>query len=288
MAWIESHQGLARHIKTKRLSRKLDISVPAAIGHLHLLWWWSLDNTPNGNLSQLEPEDIADEMMWNGDPHVLVRGLMESGFVDEVEGELFIHDFNDYVGKLVDKRKADAVRKRTKRSESKGSKSEVLEMSGGQGADDPRDGAGNSTVPNSTVQKEVTTGESHLIIMNLYCSLHDKLDLHIKPHDREQMMDLACSGIPLEFILETMQKLFENKESKGEKIRGFGYYPPVIKDAWTNSSTPIISERRTSIPDWKKKTNAELEYRDREIQFNRWVSAGNDPSEFFYNTDTKH
>lgn len=284
MAWIESHQGLARHLKTKRLARKLEVSVPAAIGHLHLLWWWSLDNTPDGNLSQLEAEDIADEMMWSGDPELLVNALVESGFMDNIDGVLHIHDFYEYVGKLVEKRKADAERKRNDRSKSKGNKEDVQQTSDGQVMDDPCDGAGNSTVQYSTL-KETTTREAQIQILNLYCSLHNKLDIHVKPKDREEMMKLADSEITLEFILENMQKVFERS---GEQIRGFGYYSPIIKDAWKNITSTSIPPKKEFIPEWKRKLNAQQRYENMEVARNRWISKGNDPDAFVYDPNTEY
>jgi hypothetical protein len=53
MPWIESHTNLARHPKTRRLCRLLDVSVPAAIGHLHLFWHWVLEFAPSGMPRQL-------------------------------------------------------------------------------------------------------------------------------------------------------------------------------------------------------------------------------------------
>ncbi|MGC6586571.1 HNH endonuclease [Paenibacillus sp. Dod16] len=110
MAWLESHQSLGRHIKTKRLSRKLGITVPATIGHLHLLWWWAMDNLPDGCISLLEPEDIADEMMWTGDADELLNALIDVGFIDEIDGQLFIHDWHDYIGKLLQSREKKSNR----------------------------------------------------------------------------------------------------------------------------------------------------------------------------------
>lgn len=43
MAWIESHQEIWRHPKTKKLARLLGVSVPTAVGHLHGIWYWALD-----------------------------------------------------------------------------------------------------------------------------------------------------------------------------------------------------------------------------------------------------
>src|SRR5687767_5633894 len=52
MAWIESHQEIARHPKTRKLARLLGGSVPTAIGHLHLLWWWAVDYAEDGWLGK--------------------------------------------------------------------------------------------------------------------------------------------------------------------------------------------------------------------------------------------
>lgn len=148
MAWIESHQGLARHIKTKRLARRLKVSIPTTIGHLHLLWWWAMDNLPDGRLTALEPEDIADEMMWTGDAADLLEALKETGFVDQVENDLYIHDWHDYIGRLLERRKKETDRKREYRSKSQS-------CPAGQPTDETRDGGGNSTVPYLTEPKDI-------------------------------------------------------------------------------------------------------------------------------------
>jgi len=109
MAWIPSYQELARHPKTKKLSRLLDVSLPATLGHLHLLWWWALDYTDDGQLSRYEPADIAEAMQWEGDPAVLLDALVASGFVD---GDLHIHDWEFYTGGIVDKREKNRERQK--------------------------------------------------------------------------------------------------------------------------------------------------------------------------------
>lgn len=112
MEWIESHKSLARHPKTKRLARALDVSIPTAIGHLHLLWWWSTDYAEDGQLTRYEAEDIADAAMWEGDAAEFVTALQRAGWLDE---DMYLHDWQDYSGKLIEKRKDDAARKRNAR-----------------------------------------------------------------------------------------------------------------------------------------------------------------------------
>lgn len=105
MSWIESHQELGQHPKTRRLARLLGASVPAAIGHLHMLWWWAVDYAPTGLLEDFDEEEIADACMWEGDAKVFVSGLTAVGFVDRTDDGLALHDWYQYAGRLVDQRK---------------------------------------------------------------------------------------------------------------------------------------------------------------------------------------
>lgn len=116
MTWIESHQELGRHPKTKKLARLLRVSVPAAIGHLHLLWWWATDYAPDGDLSSFDLDDVAEAMLWPKTAEVLIDALKEAAFLDE---DLYIHDWDEYAGKLIERRKSDAERKRSGRRPTK-------------------------------------------------------------------------------------------------------------------------------------------------------------------------
>lgn len=120
MSWIESHQTLARHPKTRKFARLANISIPQAIGHLHCLWWWATDYAQNGDLTAFDNMDIADASLWEGDPDVFVSALAScgvggSGFLDVRRGGYVIHDWAIYAGKLIERRKADAARKKTER-----------------------------------------------------------------------------------------------------------------------------------------------------------------------------
>lgn len=112
MAWIESHQEVGRHPKTKKLARLLGVSLPAAVGHLHYLWWWALDFAQDGVLDKYDAEDIADAMQWEGDADQLVEALLSSGYIDDTDDGLVIHDWAEYAGKLLERRAKDRARKR--------------------------------------------------------------------------------------------------------------------------------------------------------------------------------
>lgn len=139
--YIESHQELARHPKTARLARSLSVSKVTAIGHLHCFWWWCLDYAPDGDLSKFTSAEIADGSMWDGDPDAFIQALTDGRFIDVfANGEgLAVHDWNQYGGKLIEKRKADAIRKAEERARTSPPRpADIQRTSSGH----PRDGAG--------------------------------------------------------------------------------------------------------------------------------------------------
>lgn len=144
MAWIELHQSLPSHRKTRKLARLLGLKVPGgipqAIGHLTMLWLWSVDNAIDGDLSGIEPEDISDAAGWMKNPEILVDALVSSGFLDS---DMYIHDWDDYAGKLATKRESTKTgnreRQRRFREREKQPKSESV-------TDDERNGEDNALV----------------------------------------------------------------------------------------------------------------------------------------------
>ena len=123
--YIQSNQDLAQHRKIRRLTRTLKISLPDAIGRLHLLWWWALTYAQDGNMGACDAEDIADVMMWEDDPETLLDALINCGgkdshgFIDrDEEGGLSLHDWADHC-KIFEERAKDAERKRLDRAAKK-------------------------------------------------------------------------------------------------------------------------------------------------------------------------
>ena len=110
MAWIEAHQELPRHPKTKRFARMLRVTIPEAVGHLLMLWWWALDYAENGDISRYDAFDIADAAQWEGEPEEFLRAMIEcgpggtSGFIERTNDGMFIHDWEIYSGRPVDRR----------------------------------------------------------------------------------------------------------------------------------------------------------------------------------------
>jgi hypothetical protein len=114
MVWIESHDTLAGHFKTSRLSAVLAISRAEAIGHLHMLWWWAVRYAPDGKLNRFQPREIADACDYKGDPEAFLDALVTAEFLDRKP--LRIHDWGDYAGRLIARKEANRERMRAARA----------------------------------------------------------------------------------------------------------------------------------------------------------------------------
>lgn len=130
MTWIESHQELGRHPKTRKAARLLGISAPTMVGHLHYLWWWAMDFAQNGDLAETDAADICEGAMWEGDPVLFLGTLADVGFLDREGDAYHLHDWQEYAGKLIERRRIDAERKRSERTPS--IKDGVQRMSAGR------------------------------------------------------------------------------------------------------------------------------------------------------------
>lgn len=97
MTWIESHVLLRTNTKLINLCNELKITRAQAIGHLHMLWWWAIENREDGNLSGLFDRDIAGACDWDGDAKQLIDALHKCGWLIEYH----INDWEQYVGKIL-------------------------------------------------------------------------------------------------------------------------------------------------------------------------------------------
>lgn len=153
MAWIEIHQHLKEHRKTRKFKNLMGITRAQAIGHLTMLWLWGIDNTDDyGIIQDADYDDIAIACDYHDDSQLIVNSLIEAGFLekDEKGGKLFIHDFEDYIGRLKETKKRH--REAQKRYSDK-SKSNTNDGQADGQADGPNDGLkiANLTVPYRTL-----------------------------------------------------------------------------------------------------------------------------------------
>ena len=118
MAWIELHQSLVEHKKMDTLVRETGLGRDTALGRLCILWLWTLGNRPDGCLSDLDGRRLGQILSL---PPRKAQGFLEalehSGFLDRRDGGLWVHDWEDYAGRLLELRRRDRDRKRLARSQ---------------------------------------------------------------------------------------------------------------------------------------------------------------------------
>lgn len=73
-------------------------------------------------------------------------------------------------------------------------------------------------------------------LLNAYCKMHNKLDIHVNPNEREAMGKMVAGGTPNPFTIRTMASLLEAKRQReGVRFRmpkSFLYYVEGIQEAW--------------------------------------------------------
>lgn len=132
MAWLQVHQTLKDHRKLFNAADELEIEPVHMMGLLVSFWMWALDNTPSGNLANITPRMIARAAQWDGDPESLTKAWLQAGWLDknEEDSSLFIHDWYEYTGKLIEQREAE--KKRSQRRRSAGKTEEYTQQTDGQ------------------------------------------------------------------------------------------------------------------------------------------------------------
>jgi hypothetical protein len=116
MLYTPSHAELAQHPKTRKLARLLGVSIPAAIGHLHLLWHFALKYAPDGDLARFDNDEVADGCMWEGDSSTLYDALRGACWLND---DATIHDWHEYGGKAIKQKEDNAKRQQEWRDRQK-------------------------------------------------------------------------------------------------------------------------------------------------------------------------
>ena len=200
MAWIESHQTLRHHPKTKKLARILGISIPTAIGHLHCLWWWALDYADDGDLSRYDNEDIADAAMWDfNDAARFIEAMSSAGFLDKTNNGYVLHDWYDYAGKLIDQRESNRERQRLYRERKKQRNSDVTVTNESRNI---------ATVPNRTIPNQTN-------------------EIHAQAHASASVKKAQRTKFVKDLFENQFWKLYPRKRAKQDALKAFmTLFPP--------------------------------------------------------------
>lgn len=134
MAWIEAHQTLQRHPKTVTAARLAGITRQELIGFLLCLWWWAIDYAEDGDLSDYDPADIEEAVEWRGEPGRLWQALRAAKFIDPDPGPPLLHDWEEYTGRLLDKRHQARQRAQESRQRTRSAPADDAQRTNAEGA----------------------------------------------------------------------------------------------------------------------------------------------------------
>lgn len=100
--FVQLYPALYTHRKTKRLAKRLGVSVFLAASHLAKLWTSVLEHAADGHLVDWQDEDIADYACWEGDAADFVCALVENRWLDRDDRRTYcvVHDWLERTGTI--------------------------------------------------------------------------------------------------------------------------------------------------------------------------------------------
>lgn len=250
MAWIEIHQTLPKHKKVIATAGRLSVDRFKLVGHLLTLWCWSLDNVPSdGFIGDVPKEMIAVAAEWDESQTDFFDALVDAGFIDEKSDGYWLHDWEEYAGKLLTKREKEKERSKIRRSTKKRPTVDHRSLRG-QTDEQPqkvaRHSNSNSTVPITTsstsAHEESDESEQKEMSLQDYCRevelkmvAEGATPNHIvKEASFEWVKTFHASHVPIDFVKRGITNVFEREERKGRKsqVKTFSYCATVIQDLW--------------------------------------------------------
>ncbi|MBO6267622.1 MAG: hypothetical protein J6N19_00590 [Clostridium sp.] len=202
MAWISVDQKLIGG-KLRRLHKTIGCSRHEAIGILVTLWLWGLDNADtDGFINNAETADIA-EVLKPGicddlDPETTAEALVETGWIDRLDGRLYFHDWPEwrkYYNRFIKESQSHAERTRRYRERKRAAESESVT------SDVTADVTSDDTEPEKKPKKQTQAekyGQDFEVFWQIYPRHDDKAEAFEKFKARvrdgfppEQLIDAA-------------------------------------------------------------------------------------------------
>ncbi len=92
----------ATHPKIRLLARELRIAHPWALGIMNILWIFTKDHYPAGDIGRAGEFGIEDAVGWPPERSgELVKALLKVGLLDAGEKALIVHDWSEHCGQYV-------------------------------------------------------------------------------------------------------------------------------------------------------------------------------------------
>jgi len=105
-------RGTPEHPKTRALARRLKIRLHAAVGLLEMLWHFTADYAPEGDVGRYSNADIANKVDWDHKrADMLIVALLAEQWLDEDPVyRLVVHNWSEHADDYVHRKLARALR----------------------------------------------------------------------------------------------------------------------------------------------------------------------------------
>jgi len=113
MNWIRLSSEFPRHRKTLRLVRRLG---KVARTYPVMLWLWAVEQSADGSLRDIDPDELAAICDHEGDSKELWRAMAECGFIEKTGDGWQIRSWDEHQGKLIERNQRNAERMRRARA----------------------------------------------------------------------------------------------------------------------------------------------------------------------------
>ena len=98
-------RGTPDHPKTRALASALHIPIYSVVGILEMLWHFTADYAPRGDVGRFSDEDIARAVGWHGQASRLVGALQGVGYLEaHPEHRYIIHDWETHADRAIKQR----------------------------------------------------------------------------------------------------------------------------------------------------------------------------------------
>ena len=77
-------RGTPRNPKVLHLANLLKVKIPTAVGYLELLWHFTAEFTPQGDIGKYDDKWIEAALYWGGKEGRLIEALVQSRWLDRL------------------------------------------------------------------------------------------------------------------------------------------------------------------------------------------------------------
>lgn len=231
LPWIAVQKSVVEHPKIVELGEIL--GEPLALAYVVSMWCRVSEYAPSGTVSGARPRTVLERFAgWRGEPGKLADAMIAVRLVDERDGSLVVHDWDELQGPHIERAEHDVDRKRKYRSDLK--KQQRQQIVRGQSADGPQKISGTAVVEERRGEEKREETDQKLLL-STSSTVAPAAQLELVPSDAVAHKPPSDVEAVFEFWRETMghpRAQLDAKRARAVKARlGDGYTAENLRQA---------------------------------------------------------